>query len=173
MDSGYACIRRYLFAQNRKPLGSAKKCPPLSISGKMRTYFRRGPHLKWGRRSKYYKFCIYANKKEKIARIRAIFLFLALGVSPALGRRLPVRVSRGSSSWWYVRPGYPSARRTPLCRQPSSRGLWRALLPQQIRLRICRVLPSRSQRVRSDDRTCLHCGCRGWYSWGWWSPPQE
>ena len=44
MDSGYACIRRYLFAQNRKPLGSAKKIPALAhISRKMRKYFRWDP----------------------------------------------------------------------------------------------------------------------------------
>jgi len=50
IDSGYACIRRYIYAQDRKPSGSSKKCPRWYMGCTMRTYFRRGPHL-WGRRS--------------------------------------------------------------------------------------------------------------------------
>gem|GEM_PF-4037510 len=44
-SSGYARIRRYIYAQNKKPYGSSKKCPRWYMSGKTRTYLRREPTL--------------------------------------------------------------------------------------------------------------------------------
>ena len=49
MDSGYACIRRYLFAQNRKPLGSAKKIPALVYIPQNAKVFSVGPYYFYNR----------------------------------------------------------------------------------------------------------------------------
>ena len=54
-----------------EPQGLAKKYPPLRMLRRTRPYFRRGPHHRWGRRSK-------VQKNPTYARICGIFSCLLL-----------------------------------------------------------------------------------------------
>ena len=56
-----------------KPQGLAIKYPPLRMPRRTRPYFRRGPHHRWGRRSKVLLFLHTCKKKVQFVVKPALF----------------------------------------------------------------------------------------------------
>ena len=61
-----------------EPQGLAKKYPPLRMLRRTRPYFRRGPHHRWGRRSKVLLFLHTCKKKVQFVEKPALF-YLEVG----------------------------------------------------------------------------------------------